>query len=98
MDRTGRYTLMALAALTQALPQPAPRLAHRWIITRGIDLTFVIGSALAGYAGCGSHAGQTFVNLIEQAVEVLPNAGGAMPKMRWTPRLRQSVNPLFAVR
>jgi hypothetical protein len=41
---------VALAALTQALPQPAPRLARRWIISRGIDLTFVIGSALAGYA------------------------------------------------
>jgi len=27
-----------------------PRLAHRWIITRGLDLTFVIGSSLAGYA------------------------------------------------
>src|SRR5271157_4318810 len=31
--------------------------------------------------GCGSHAGQIFENLIEQTVEVLPNAGGAMPKM-----------------
>jgi hypothetical protein len=41
---------MALAALTQAIPQRAPRLSHRWIITRGIDLSFVIGSALAGYA------------------------------------------------
>jgi hypothetical protein len=44
-----------LAAATQAAPQPvfappAPRLAHRWIITRGIDLAFIIGSALAGYA------------------------------------------------
>jgi hypothetical protein len=44
-----------LAALSQAappraLPPRAARLAHRWIITRGIDLTFVIGSALAGYA------------------------------------------------
>ena len=29
---------------------PAARLAHRWIISRGIDLTFVIGSSLAGYA------------------------------------------------
>jgi hypothetical protein len=44
-----------LAAAAQAAPQPvfpppAPRLAHRWIISRGIDLAFVIGSALAGYA------------------------------------------------
>ena len=44
-----------LTAATQAAPQPvfappAPRLAHRWIITRGIDLAFIIGSALAGYA------------------------------------------------
>ncbi|HLY18895.1 MAG TPA: hypothetical protein VKR61_16810 [Bryobacteraceae bacterium] len=44
-----------MAALTQTVPLPAippaaPRLAHRWIISRGIDLTFVIGSALAGYA------------------------------------------------
>jgi hypothetical protein len=44
-----------LAALTQAVPRIAlppsvPRVAHRWIITRNIDLTFVIGSALAGYA------------------------------------------------
>jgi hypothetical protein len=41
---------MALAAVTQAIPQPALRFAHRWIITRGLDLTFVTGSALAGYA------------------------------------------------
>ena len=44
-----------LAAAAQAAPQPvfpppAPRLAHRWIISRGIDLAFVIGSAGAGYA------------------------------------------------
>ena len=39
-----------MAAVTQAIAQPVPRLAHRWIITRGIDLAFVIGSALAGYA------------------------------------------------
>ncbi len=44
-----------LAAATQAaplpvLPPPVPRLAHRWIISRGIDLAFVIGSVLAGYA------------------------------------------------
>jgi len=44
-----------LAAATQAAPEPrfpsgAPRLTYRWIITRGIDLAFVIGSALAGYA------------------------------------------------
>jgi hypothetical protein len=44
-----------LAAAAQAAPQPvvqpaAPRLAHRWIITPGIDLAFLIGSALAGYA------------------------------------------------
>jgi len=31
--------------------------------------------------GCGSHPGQIFRNLIEQAVEVLANAGGAMAKM-----------------
>ncbi len=46
---------MGLAALAQAVPEAelsprAPRLSHRWIITRGIDLAFVIGSALAGYA------------------------------------------------
>jgi len=43
-----------LAALTQAVPEPlfpaAPRIAHRWIIAPGVDLAFVIGSALAGYA------------------------------------------------
>jgi hypothetical protein len=44
-----------LAAATQTVPQAVlpghiSRLAHRWIITRGIDLTFVIGSSLAGYA------------------------------------------------
>jgi hypothetical protein len=44
-----------LAAAAQAAPQTvfpptAPRLAHRWIITPAIDLAFVIGSALAGYA------------------------------------------------
>jgi hypothetical protein len=44
-----RATLSSLAALTQAVPQPAPRIAHRWIISPGIDLAFVIGSALAGY-------------------------------------------------
>ena len=43
-------TLVGLAAVTQAISQPAARLAHRWIITRSIDLAFVIGSALAGYA------------------------------------------------
>jgi hypothetical protein len=48
-------TLYGLAAAAQAAPQPvypasAPRLVHRWIITRGIDLAFVIGSSLAGYA------------------------------------------------
>src|SRR5579871_4852833 len=46
--------LVALSALTQAVPQTAlsqpPRFAHRWIITRGVDLAFVIGSAMAGYA------------------------------------------------
>src|SRR5436305_13409092 len=31
--------------------------------------------------GCGSHPGQTFGNLIEQAVEGCPKRGGAMPKM-----------------
>src|SRR5438132_9297233 len=31
--------------------------------------------------GCGSHAGQIFENLIEQAVEGCPKRGGAMPKM-----------------
>ncbi|HUD99593.1 MAG TPA: hypothetical protein VMR62_08465 [Bryobacteraceae bacterium] len=43
-----------MAAVTQAAPlcvsPPVARLAHRWIISRGIDLTFVIGSSLAGYA------------------------------------------------
>ncbi len=39
-----------MAAVTQAIPQPGTRLAHRWIIAPGIDLAFVIGSALAGYA------------------------------------------------
>src|ERR1022692_521349 len=54
--RSPRYLYTnGLAAATQAAPQPvfappAPRLAHRWIITRGIDLAFIIGSALAGYA------------------------------------------------
>src|ERR1022692_3931509 len=54
--RSPRYLhTNGLAAATQAAPQPAfappaPRLAHRWIITRGIDLAFIIGSALAGYA------------------------------------------------
>ena len=43
-------TLIGLAAVTQAISRPAPRLAHRWIITRSIDLAFVIGSASAGYA------------------------------------------------
>jgi len=39
-----------LAAVTEAISQHAfPRLSHRWIITRRIDLLFVIGSALAGY-------------------------------------------------
>jgi hypothetical protein len=42
-------TLIGLAAVTQAISQPAPRLAHRWIISQSIDLAFVIGSALAGY-------------------------------------------------
>jgi hypothetical protein len=44
-----------LAAATQAAPQSGfplstGRLAHRWIIGRGVDLGFVIGSSLAGYA------------------------------------------------
>src|SRR5271166_5602747 len=38
-------------------------------------------NSFARCAGCGSHAGQIFENLIEQTVEVLPNAGGAMPQM-----------------
>src|ERR1017187_5768053 len=50
-----KWTPKGWAAPTKAAPQPvfappAPRLAHRWIITRGIDLAFIIGSALAGYA------------------------------------------------
>ena len=47
------YTKL-LAAATQAPPYSAfpaaPRLAHRWIISSGVDLAFVIGSSLAGYA------------------------------------------------
>ena len=44
-----------MAAVSQVVPQPVSdphglRLAHRWIIGRGIDLAFVIGSVLAGYA------------------------------------------------
>jgi hypothetical protein len=44
-----------LAAAAQTAPQfvfppSVPRLAHRWIISRPIDLAFIIGSALAGYA------------------------------------------------
>src|SRR5436305_1189294 len=33
------------------------------------------------WGGCGSHPGQIFGNLIEQAVEGCPKRGGAMPKM-----------------
>jgi hypothetical protein len=39
-----------LAAATQAIPQKALLFAHRWIISRPVDLAFVIGSAAAGYA------------------------------------------------
>ncbi|HUO28247.1 MAG TPA: hypothetical protein VMU80_03445 [Bryobacteraceae bacterium] len=43
-----------MAALTPTVPQPAfrppARFSHRWIITRGVDLAFVSGSSLAGYA------------------------------------------------
>jgi len=39
-----------LAAVTQTLAYAQPRVSHRWIIGRGVDLAFVIGSALAGYA------------------------------------------------
>jgi hypothetical protein len=44
-----------LAALTQAVPQSvsppaAPRWGRRWIISPRVDLVFVIGSVLAGYA------------------------------------------------
>jgi hypothetical protein len=47
---SGLVNYGALAATTQAIPQPVSRLSQRWIITRGVDLPFVIGSSLAGYA------------------------------------------------
>src|SRR5215472_3918476 len=44
----GTNSPMAAAAQTHA-GVLAGRLDARWIITRGVDLTFVIGSSLAGY-------------------------------------------------
>jgi hypothetical protein len=42
--------MFLLAALAQTLPQSLPRISGRWIINRSVDLAFVIGSVLAGYA------------------------------------------------
>jgi hypothetical protein len=39
-----------MAVVAQAAAPPSARLASRWIISRGVDLTLVIGSAAAGYA------------------------------------------------
>jgi hypothetical protein len=43
------YTLRELATLTLGTPQVRELTSSRWIIGRGVDLTFVIGSSLAGY-------------------------------------------------
>ena len=38
-----------MAAAAASIPPPAARLPSRWIISRGVDLSLVIGSAGAGY-------------------------------------------------
>src|SRR5437879_7326310 len=50
---------------------------ERGTATRGSGCTIPVYQP----AGCGSHSGQMFENLIEQAVEGCPKRGGAMPKI-----------------
>ena len=39
-----------MATLAQTIPALKPAFTSRWIISRGVDLSLVIGSVLAGYA------------------------------------------------
>jgi hypothetical protein len=48
-----------LAAIAESFPRAAPRVSCRWIIGRGADLAWVIGSSLAGFS-------YLFLNLVLQ--------------------------------